>query len=113
MKKLLLTSVALSALFGGSAIAADLRAAPAYRAAPVAFFSWTGCYVGGHVGYGRSSYNQQIQFDDTNTAPERTFTDNLSPNGVVGGAQGGCNYQAGLVVYGVEGGDSRAKRSGR
>jgi hypothetical protein len=33
MKKLLLTSVALTALFGGSAFAADLR--PAYKAAPL------------------------------------------------------------------------------
>ena len=32
MKKLLLTRVALTALFGGSAFAADLR--PAYKAAP-------------------------------------------------------------------------------
>jgi len=111
MKKLLLTGVAVSALFSGSAIAADLRVAPAYRAAPAAFFSWTGCYIGGNVGYGRSSYNQQIQFDDTDTAPEQTFTDSLSPKGVVGGLQGGCNYQMGNIVYGVEGDYSWANRT--
>lgn len=44
MKKLLLTSVALTALFGGSAFAADLR--PAYKAAPLPppVYSWTGIY---------------------------------------------------------------------
>src|SRR5436305_1107046 len=70
MKKLLLTGVALTALFSGSAIAADVRMAPSYQSyqAPPPVFSWTGCYVGGHVGYGKSSYDQQIQFDDTNTA---------------------------------------------
>jgi len=111
MKKLLLTGVALTALLSGSAIAADLRVAPAYRAVPLASFSWTGCYVGGHVGYGRSNYGQQIQFDDTNVFPEQTFTDNLSPKGVVGGVQGGCNYQAGYIVYGIEGDYSWANRT--
>ena len=104
MKKLLLTSVALTALFGGSAVAADLRVrAPAIAYQAPHIFTWTGCYVGGHVGYGRSSYDQQIQFDDVDTAPEQTFTDSLSPKGVVGGVQGGCNYQTGFIVYGIEG----------
>ena len=51
MKKLLLTSVALTALFGGSAFAADLR--PAYKAAPLPppVYSWTGIYWGVNVGY--------------------------------------------------------------
>jgi outer membrane immunogenic protein len=45
MKKLLLTSVALTVLFGGSAFAADLR--PAYKAPPPPpppVYSWTGIY---------------------------------------------------------------------
>jgi len=112
MKKLLLTGVVLTGLFSGSAMAADLAIrAPAYRPVVVSLFSWTGCYVGGHVGYGRSNYDQQIQFDDTNTHPEFTFTDNLSPKGVVGGLQGGCNYQVGSIVYGVEGDYSWANRT--
>ena len=42
------------ALFGGSAWAADLTYKAPVKAEPAAApaFSWTGCYVGGHVGGG-------------------------------------------------------------
>ena len=53
MKKILLAGVALSALIAGPAMAADLPVrAPAYKAPPpvITYYSWTGCYVGGHVG---------------------------------------------------------------
>src|SRR5204862_6452498 len=53
MKKILLATVALSALVAAPAMAADLaRPAPVYKAAPppVYFYSWTGCYVGGFGG---------------------------------------------------------------
>ena len=47
MSNNLLAGVALSSLFAGSAIAADLPArAPVYRAPIVVPFSWTGCYLG-------------------------------------------------------------------
>ncbi len=66
MKKLLLGTVAIVALAGGSAGAADL---PVYKAPPpiVPVWNWTGCYIGGHVGYQRSSYDQQLSFDDVST----------------------------------------------
>jgi outer membrane immunogenic protein len=101
IKLALLAATSLVAL-GSIASAADLRA-PMYRPAPVAFFSWTGCYAGGHVGYARSNYDQQLTFDDVNTNPEFIFTNHLSPDGVAGGVQGGCNYQMGNIVYGLEG----------
>src|SRR6516162_8770564 len=54
MKKILVAGLAVSALFGGSAGAADLgRPPPPVYAPPppvVAFFTWTGCYVGGNGG---------------------------------------------------------------
>ena len=53
MKKFLLAGVALTALVAGPAMAADLPVrAPVYKGPPpvVTYFSWTGCYVGGHVG---------------------------------------------------------------
>jgi hypothetical protein len=57
MKKLLLASVAGIALVAGApANAADLGQRPTYKVppivAPVPLFTWTGCYVGGHVGGG-------------------------------------------------------------
>ena len=44
--------VAVAALMGaGAASAADMAVkAPAYKAAPVATYNWTGCYLGGYVG---------------------------------------------------------------
>jgi outer membrane immunogenic protein len=44
----------MAVLAVGPAVAADLRA-PVYKAAPLApisVFSWSGCYIGGHVGGG-------------------------------------------------------------
>jgi len=56
MKKILVTATALAAFAAvGTAGAADLPPAPAYKApmaAPVVVPSWTGCYVDGGIGYG-------------------------------------------------------------
>jgi outer membrane immunogenic protein len=97
------SSLAALTTFGsisGSATAADL----ALRPAAISVWSWTGCYIGGHVGYQRSSYDQHLSFDDVppSTQTEFTFTDSLSPKGGVGGAQVGCNIQSGSFVYGLE-----------
>src|SRR5437588_11153885 len=54
MRKLGLSSIALVTFAGSAVMAADLPppAAPVYRPPPVVVpaFSWTGCYIGGHVG---------------------------------------------------------------
>ncbi|EJN10264.1 opacity protein [Bradyrhizobium sp. YR681] len=101
MKKLLLATSAL--IIASSAQAADLGARP-YTKAPVAAavpFSWTGCYVGGHIGGGAS----RTGFTDpaiasANPAPVTTIGllpgDRIAVNGdvgVVGGVQVGCDYQ--------------------
>jgi len=98
MKKLLLAGVAVSALLGGQATAADLaRPAPVYAPPPVLvpLFTWTGCYVGGNVGgiWAKSDWNDGFFGDfGTNTA-----------SGALGGIQGGCNYQVGAWVFGIQG----------
>ena len=52
MKKLFLVTAGILALADGSASAADL-ARPVYKAPVVTpAFSWTGCYLGAHVGGG-------------------------------------------------------------
>jgi outer membrane immunogenic protein len=82
------------------ASAADLPR-PAYKApplfAPAPVFSWTGFYVGGHVGYGWS------QFDGTGTFDSEVVTDTVNANGFLAGGQVGYNYQFGQFVLGVEG----------
>ena len=55
MKKILLTTVALTALVATSAMAADVGVYGAPPPAPVypvysLYYKWTGCYIGGHVG---------------------------------------------------------------
>jgi outer membrane immunogenic protein len=78
VKKALLSSAAVAVLVLSSlaAFAADLPAdAPAM--APIPFYDWTGCYIGGHVGGAFSSHG--------------AATHNSS--GFVGGGQIGCDYQ--------------------
>jgi len=98
MKKFLLAGVALSALLGGSAGAADLaRPAPVHAPPPVIvpLFTWTGCYVGGNAGgiWARNDWNDRV-FGD--------FGNNTASGGL-GGLQGGCNYQVGAWVFGIQG----------
>lgn len=105
MKKFLLGTVALAALgVAAPAIAADLPAkSPVYAKAPVmaSVFSWTGCYVGAHAGYGwgRKSVTDNPASDWLLGAPFAVDT-----SGFLGGGQVGCNYQASRnFVVGVEG----------
>lgn len=92
MLKVLCGAVAL-ALCATSAVAADL-AVKASPPAPVSF-TWTGCYIGGHLGGAVS--------EDRTTNLLGTSVD-FSSTGFVGGGQIGCNYQfASNWVVGAEG----------
>jgi len=98
--KRLLASASILVLGSVAASAADLpMKAPPY-VAPIPVFSWTGCYVGGHVGGGTSH--------DSFTSDNSWFLDNFSSDsstgkGAVAGGQIGCNYQDGNAVFGLEG----------
>ena len=100
MKRLILvTSVSL--LLAGTAMAADAVAVYEEPAAPVLYapsFTWTGPYVGLHIGYawGNSDF---VDIDGWNVTDE-TF--GFKPNGVFGGAQAGYNWQFGNAVIGAE-----------
>jgi outer membrane immunogenic protein len=86
MKKLLLATSCL-ALGSSAGMAADL---PMQTKAPIVTapaFSWTGCYVGAHVGGGTMTNTEGAQ----------------NGKGGLAGGQGGCNYQDGNWVFGVEG----------
>jgi outer membrane immunogenic protein len=121
MKKILLSTVAFVGLATG-ALAADLPArtvAPApIMAAPV--FTWTGFYIGGHVGYGFGDDNDVFTFTDGLVVPAPpagvgtvaltragggSFFNNGrrgSSEGFLGGGQVGFNVQTGMFVFGVE-----------
>jgi outer membrane immunogenic protein len=66
-----------------AAFAADLPLnAPAM--APIALYSWNGCYVGGHVGGA---------FSDDATTNQLEVSTSRNSSGFVGGGQIGCDYQ--------------------
>jgi outer membrane immunogenic protein len=100
MKRILLATVAMTALGSTTVLAADLPQRPAYKATPLMMApppTWTGCYIGGNVGAGWSHTNVN---DEVLGAPIAE----LSATAVVGGGQIGCDYQfAGNWVIGVQG----------
>jgi len=103
MKKQLLCGTAAGAMTAAlvaPALAADLpakAAAPRVAAAPIPY-SWNGCYVGGHVGWGSSKYNG-IFFGDTDT---RRRSENL--DGGLGGLQIGCDqHLSNNTIWGIVG----------
>jgi outer membrane immunogenic protein len=112
MNKFMLGSTALLAFAAvGSAGAADLPVkAPPMVAAPV--FSWTGCYIGAHAGYGwgrnKNDLNDAIGRDPSE-GPFENGVNELADyghdtNGGVVGGQVGCNYQfPSNWVVGIEG----------
>lgn len=67
---------------------------------PRRLFSWTGFYIGGHIGYG---WGDSSTTDATGGAFDGG-TDGfvIHPSGWLGGLQGGFNWQYGNAVLGVE-----------
>jgi outer membrane immunogenic protein len=107
MKKILLAGVALVAL-GASAGAADL-ARPVYKAAPppVPVWSWSGFYIGGHVGAAWGTTESELTGISAGGGGLGTGSFPISQNstnGFLGGVTAGVNWQvAPWAVIGVEG----------
>jgi outer membrane immunogenic protein len=109
MKSGLLASVSIVALsFATGASAADLpvKARPMpVAAAPV--YSWTGCYVGAHVGWGRGRHNHtHSQLTSFSGSPNvlSAASGRADSSGGLFGGQVGCNYQfASNWVVGIQG----------
>jgi outer membrane immunogenic protein len=127
LKKKLLAGIAILALFATPAMAGDLPInapiyAPLYRAPPpIVAFSWTGCYVGGHVGGGfvDKKFGQFVDSAVPSTfgAPtSAAISDNstdLGSTGLLVGGQVGCNVQfAANWVIGIEADASWSNRQG-
>ena len=95
MQKMFLAGIAAAGLLSGSAFASDLPAkAPAYKA-PIAAppYNWSGFYVGANLGGGWSSGSLNI--------PGNNLYGGLTE--FIGGVQAGYNFQAGHLLFGVEG----------
>lgn len=98
MNRVLLTGVTLIALTAvAPAIAADLSAAPAYKAPPmVPAYNWTGFYVGANIGGSFGNADTSVAL--AGLAAGTSF----NMDGVVGGGQIGYNWQNGPWVWGLE-----------
>jgi outer membrane immunogenic protein len=92
VKQALAAAFCVSVLgFCGSAAAADLPVRSAVAPVPIQSTpDWSGVYVGGNIGYG---------FGRTTNLPETT----AKIEGIVGGVQGGAQWQGGPFVIGIEG----------
>jgi outer membrane immunogenic protein len=103
MKKLFLASIALVALnAGGSALAADLVVKARPMPPPVPF-SWTGFYIGAHLG---GAWGSKDWADPTNGLDEGVVNiGSHDVSGFIAGGQIGFNWQApgSNWVLGVEG----------
>ncbi|MDC7788869.1 outer membrane beta-barrel protein [Rhodoplanes sp. TEM] len=97
MKRILLaTAAGLALTCAASAADLPVKARPF---APAPAFSWTGCYIGAHVGAGSlegsvADYSSIFYYD---SVTDRTGV------GAIAGGQIGCNYQVGMLVLGIEG----------
>jgi outer membrane immunogenic protein len=119
MRKLLFAhAAALAVTLATPAIAADL---PMKSEVPYVAprFSWTSCYVGGHLGGGfaRKDMTDPVQLvQDSFLGAGSTIgttTASTSPTGVVIGGQIGCDYEtASSVVFGIEGSASGSTMKG-
>jgi outer membrane immunogenic protein len=100
MGKRALVSTAVAALaIGGisaSAFAADLPIRrPVYKAPPLApVYNWTSFYVGAHLGWAWTDKNWRL--------PSGVDLVSYTADDVIGGVQGGYNWQTGAWVLGVE-----------
>jgi opacity protein-like surface antigen len=95
VQKLFLASIAAVGLFGASALASDLPTKAPVNKTPIAAppYNWSGFYVGANFGGGWTNGNLNI--------PGNNLYDGLT--GFIGGFQAGYNFQAGHLLFGVEG----------
>jgi outer membrane immunogenic protein len=121
VKKIVIAGAVSATLMGvASANAADLgtlyKAQPAM--VPVRSFSWTGCYIGGNIGWGWGRDTVSIPDLGQTTGVPALAGVSLGPetgntSGILGGGQLGCNYQfAPNWVIGIEGDGEAANIKG-
>ncbi|MGO9358288.1 MAG: outer membrane protein [Xanthobacteraceae bacterium] len=115
-KLLFLGATALALTVAGPALAADLTPYPV-KAPFVERFTWTGCYLGGHVGGAFESRDATdpaaLIENNLGGASTGTTTAHVSPSGLTLGGQIGCDYQfSPNWVAGIEGAASAGYMKG-
>ena len=103
IKQLLLASVAVGCLPAGAS-AADMAVKMPVKAPVAPAFSWTGFYLGGNVG-GLWSDSSETSVQTAGGILAPIPGDSSRYSGVIGGLQGGYNYQplGSNFVFGLEG----------
>jgi outer membrane immunogenic protein len=95
MRSIVLAAAVVIGLASAASAADQPIKAPMLSPAPV---NWTGLYLGAHVGAGWGTVESNI------SAGGITFPlSSHGTNGMLGGLQGGYNWQTGWVVLGIEG----------
>ncbi len=93
MRRFILAFAAATVALGVSAAsAADLGQRPVYKAQPAPMpvaYNWSGFYIGGHLGYAWAKEDVR----DLVTG----ITVQSEPDGFLGGAQVGFNWQTGAI----------------
>lgn len=115
MKRIASSIATLLTALGSSAFAADMLLANTHPIAAPIPYTWTGIYVGGHIGYGSDNQNwngYDILLANGVTPVPVDLGGRRFDGGLAGGQLGG-RYQVGTVVIGVEGEYSWADLSGR
>lgn len=102
---------AAAALLAGSTLAsaADMAVKARPMVAPAPVWTWTGFYIGAHVGAGWGETESTLT--GVNVSPPigplaATFSFPFSQNsrsGFLGGVQAGYNWQSGWAVFGIQG----------
>jgi outer membrane immunogenic protein len=107
MKKLLLVSTAAIGIVAGcSAYAADMpMKTPLPAPVPAPVQTWTGCYLGGNVGWGwgRTTFGDAAGGDLVDDSGDGRSS-SINSGGAIFGGQVGCDYQfANSFVVGISG----------
>jgi outer membrane immunogenic protein len=108
MRKAVLAAAAAVAVAGGattSASAADMGYMP-----PQSVYqpTWQGFHIGGHLGFGEAEVDGRADvdyIDDFDSSLDRSFSfrKSFTPDGLIGGAQAGYDWQWSQLVFGLEG----------
>jgi outer membrane immunogenic protein len=104
LKKMLFSCFALIGL-AGYANSADLNIVPVPAYVP----TWTGCYLGGHAGYGAMTTSSYYAYPNSSAlAGDGFYTTGeyiheFNNKGFAGGGQVGCQLQRGMFLWGLEG----------